>query len=135
MRILSLWVFLNSFSDLTFFIHVYLYLLVCLFPLIWIKLIKIILQVSTEANRRMDVFRHYFLSHSGARSYTRSWTKELTLDPTATWMMEDGLTWEFARDQVNAYKCILRFKFSFYFQVKQPLSWFWCFGFIELQKM
>ncbi|XP_022316575.2 GPI inositol-deacylase-like [Crassostrea virginica] len=58
-------------------------------------------QVSTEANRRMDVFRHYFLSHSGARSYTRSWTKELTLDLEATWMMENGLTWEFARDQVN----------------------------------
>lgn len=131
MRTLSLWVFLNSFSDLTFFIHVYLHVLVCLFPWIWIKLIKIILQVSTEANRRMDVFRHYFLSHSGARSYTRSWTKELTLDLEATWMMENGLTWEFARDQVNA----VYFKFSFYFQVKQPLSWFWWFGLIELQKM
>lgn len=58
-------------------------------------------QVSTDANYRMNVFRHHFLSHSGSRSYTRSWTKELTLDPSATWMMEKGLTWEFARDQVN----------------------------------
>uniref|UniRef100_K1PQS1 GPI inositol-deacylase n=1 Tax=Magallana gigas TaxID=29159 RepID=K1PQS1_MAGGI len=58
-------------------------------------------QVSTDANYRMNVFRHHFLSHSGSRSYTRSWTKELTLDPSATWVMEKGLTWEFARDQVN----------------------------------
>lgn len=64
-------------------------------------LLFLLFQVSTDANHRMNVFRHHFLSHSGSRSYTRSWTKELTLDPSATWMMEKGLTWEFARDQVK----------------------------------
>ncbi|XP_061181970.1 GPI inositol-deacylase-like [Saccostrea echinata] len=58
-------------------------------------------QISTDADRRMDVFRHYFLSHSGAKKYIRTWAKEITLDPAATWMMENGLTWEFARDKVK----------------------------------
>ncbi|XP_056019251.1 GPI inositol-deacylase-like [Ostrea edulis] len=58
-------------------------------------------QVSTDADRRMDVFRHHFLSHSGAKAYTRKWTKEITLDPAGTWMVEKDLTWEFARDKVK----------------------------------
>ncbi|XP_033736191.1 GPI inositol-deacylase-like [Pecten maximus] len=57
-------------------------------------------QISTDKTLRMNVFRHHFLSHSGPLAYTKSFEKEITLDPAIVWVEKSEKLWEYARAKV-----------------------------------
>ncbi|OWF52730.1 GPI inositol-deacylase-like [Mizuhopecten yessoensis] len=57
-------------------------------------------QVSTDKTLRMNVFRHHFLSHTGTLQYPKTSEKEITIDPSITWVEKTDKLWEYARPKV-----------------------------------
>ncbi|XP_041363306.1 GPI inositol-deacylase-like [Gigantopelta aegis] len=52
-------------------------------------------QVTDDISRRMSVFRHHFLSHTGSKTFIEHFSREITLDSKIPWEEQTGTIFTF----------------------------------------
>ncbi|XP_046355046.2 GPI inositol-deacylase-like [Haliotis rufescens] len=61
-------------------------------------------QVTTDADRRMHVFRHHFLSNSGSQKLRENIPGEMTLDPKIPWEVKQDKLFRFSAEKMSSTK-------------------------------
>ncbi|XP_046551704.1 GPI inositol-deacylase-like, partial [Haliotis rubra] len=61
-------------------------------------------QVTTDADRRMRVFRHHFLTNSGSQKHRENIPGELTLDPKIPWEVKQNKLFRFSAEKMSSTK-------------------------------
>ena len=73
----------------------------------------LLFQVTEDTNRRIRVFKHHFLTHTGSKTFIENIPRELTLDNKIPWEEQSGTIFTFKANLVSENKLKLPFHICF----------------------